>query len=193
MGTRKLLRDAPAMQTAIHAMAEVMTREFQRDGKLADIALLGLYKAGVPLARRLAAEISRIAGTTPAVGTLDISMYRDDFGLRSALPLIRETEIPFDVDKATLILVDDVLSTGRTIRAALDAVTDYGRPALIRLAVLVDRGGVEYPIRADYVGFELQAPDSRKVLVEFAEEDGSDGIYEVEWQRPGLPAGGKQQ
>jgi len=193
MVTRKLLRDAPAMQTAIHAMAEVMTREFRRDGRLADIALLGLYKAGVPLAHRLAAEISRIAGTTPAVGTLDISMYRDDFGLRTALPLIRETKIPFDVDKATLILVDDVLSTGRTIRAALDAVTDYGRPALIRLAVLVDRGGVEYPIRADYVGFELRAPDSRKVLVEFAEEDGSDGIYEVEWQRPGLPAGGKQQ
>ena len=190
MGTRKLLRDAAAMRTAIRSMAEVMVREFRRDGRLDDIALLGLYKEGVPLARRLAAEIAALSGTTPEVGTLDISMYRDDFGLRTALPLIRETEIPFDVDKATLILVDDVLSTGRTIRAALDAVTDYGRPALIRLAVLVDRGGVEYPIRADYIGFELKAPDDRKVVVEFAEEDGSDGIYEVEWRRAGVPAGG---
>lgn len=192
MGTRKLLRDAAAMRTAIHAMAEVMVREFRRDGRLDDIALLGLYKEGVPLARRLAAEIAALSGTTPEVGTLDISMYRDDFGLRTALPLIRETEIPFDIDKATLILVDDVLSTGRTIRAALDAVTDYGRPALIRLAVLVDRGGVEYPIRADYTGFELEAPDDRKVVVEFAEEDGSDGIYEVEWRRAGTPAGGRE-
>lgn len=192
MGTRKLLRDPSAIREAIRAMAEAMVRDFRHDGHLADIALIGLYKEGVPLARRLAAEISELAGTMPEVGTLDISMYRDDFGLRTALPLIRETEIPFDVDRATVILVDDVLSTGRTIRAALDAVTDYGRPALIRLAVLVDRGGVEYPIRADYTGFELKAPDDRKVVVEFAEEDGSDGIYEVEWQRAGLPVAGGQ-
>ena len=90
---------------------------------------------------------------------------------------------PADVDGAQLILVDDVLSTGRTIRAALDAVTDYGRPALIRLAVLVDRGGVEYPIRADYVGWSIKCDAGRKILVVFNEEDGNDGVYEVEWKR----------
>jgi pyrimidine operon attenuation protein/uracil phosphoribosyltransferase len=137
----------------------------------------------VPLAARIAAEIKERTGVELECGTLDISMYRDDFGQRTALPLIRETEIPFDVDGARLILVDDVLSTGRTIRAALDAVTDYGRPALIRLAVLVDRGGVEYPIRADYVGWTLEVQSDRKVLVEFKEEDGADGVYEVAWQR----------
>ena len=109
-------------------------------------------------------------------------MYRDDFGQRSALPLIRETVIPFDVEDAKLILVDDVLSTGRTIRAALDAVTDYGRPDLIRLAVLIDRGGVEYPIRADYIGWQIKCGNDRKIVVEFSEEDGSDGVYEVPWQ-----------
>ena len=182
MGTRKLLRNAAEMQTAVDEMAGAIIREFGASGELPEVALLGIYKEGVPLARRLAAAIARHAGVELAVGTLDISMYRDDIGLRTALPVIRETEIPFAVDNAQLILVDDVLSTGRTIRAALDAVTDYGRPALIRLAVLVDRGGVEYPIRADYTGFELKVPDNRKVLVEFTEEDGADGIFEVGWR-----------
>ena len=187
MKTRKLLCDAAAMETAVDAMAQLMARDFTAAGRLNDMALLGIYKEGVPLAGRLAAAIQRLSGVTPEVGTLDISMYRDDFGLRSALPLIRETRIPFAVDNAVVVLVDDVLSTGRTIRAALDAVTDYGRPALIRLAVLVDRGGVEYPIRADYAGFKLTVPEDRKVLVEFAEEDGSDGIFEVEWRKNGKP------
>ncbi len=182
MGTRKLLRNAAEMQAAVDEMAAAIIREFGASGELSGVALLGIYKEGVPLARRLAAAIARRSGVELAVGMLDISMYRDDFGLRTALPLLRETDIPFDVDKAHLILVDDVLSTGRTIRAALDAVTDYGRPALIRLAVLVDRGGVEYPIRADYVGFALGVPANRKILVEFVEEDGADGIFEVGWR-----------
>ena len=181
MNNRILLRNADEMRAAIEQVADSIISEFGA-GNLSNVVLLGLYKAGVPLAERIRKVIKARTGVELDYGTLDISMYRDDFGQRTALPLIRETDIPFDVDGARLILVDDVLSTGRTIRAALDAVTDYGRPALIRLAVLVDRGGVEYPIRADYIGWSLDVSSSRKVLVEFSEEDGSDGVYEVAWQ-----------
>lgn len=182
MNNRILLRNADEMSQAVNSIADSIIGEFGSDG-LSDVALVGLYKAGVPLARRIAEVIRQRTGVILQFGTLDISMYRDDFGQRTALPLIRETEIPFDVDRARLILVDDVLSTGRTIRAALDAVTDYGRPALIRLAVLVDRGGVEYPIRADYIGWSMKCEANRKILVEFCEEEGADGVYEVAWQR----------
>ena len=182
MSNRILLRNAEEMRNAIERVADEIISEFGA-GNLSNVVLLGLYKAGVPLAERIADVIKRRTNVTLKSGTLDISMYRDDFGQRTALPLIRETVIPFDVDNARVILVDDVLSTGRTIRAALDAVTDYGRPALIRLAVLVDRGGVEYPIRADYIGWTLEVSDDRKVRVEFSEEDGSDGVWEVAWQR----------
>ena len=182
MNNRVLLHEASAMACAIEQVADSIISEFGADG-LADVALLGIYKSGVPLAGRIAEVIRQRTGRALQIGTLDISMYRDDFGQRSALPLIRETEIPFDVDAAKLILVDDVLSTGRTIRAALDAVTDYGRPALIRLAVLIDRGGVEYPIRADYAGWTVQVNNDRKIVVEFSEEDGADGVYEVAWSR----------
>ena len=114
---------------------------------------------------------------------LDITMYRDDIGTRNMLPRIHETIIPFDVNDRVIILVDDVLSSGRTIRAALDALTDYGRPGLIRLAVLVDRGDPEFPIRADFVGFNVSLPAERKVLVNFEDIPGMDaGIYDVNWQ-----------
>lgn len=182
MNTRILLRNDEEMRQAVNTVADSIISEFGREG-LSDVALVGLYKAGVPLARRIAEVIRQRTGVVLKFGTLDISMYRDDFGQRTALPLIRETDIPFDVDNARLILVDDVLSTGRTIRAALDAVTDYGRPALIRLAVLVDRGGVEYPIRADYIGWTLSCEADRKILVEFSEEDGADGVWEVAWKK----------
>jgi pyrimidine operon attenuation protein/uracil phosphoribosyltransferase len=109
-------------------------------------------------------------------------MYRDDIGTRNLLPMIHETVIPFDVNDKEIILVDDVLSTGRTIRAALDALTDYGRPGLIRLAVLVDRGEPEFPIRADFVGFDVSLPAERKVLVNFEDAESLEaGIYDVKW------------
>ena len=182
MNNRILLRNAEEMLQAINAVADSIISEFGKDG-LQNVALVGLYKAGVPLSKRIAEVIRQRTGVVLQSGTLDISMYRDDFGQRTALPLIRETDISFDVDNARVILVDDVLSTGRTIRAALDAITDYGRPALIRLAVLIDRGGVEYPIRADYVGWELNCGADRKILVEFSEEDGADGVWEVAWKK----------
>ena len=111
-------------------------------------------------------------------------MYRDDIGNRDRLPLIKETIIPFDVNNQNIILVDDVLSTGRTIRAALDALTDYGRPGLIRLAVLVDRGEPEFPIRADFVGTQIQLPQDYKILVNFDEDDSKTGIFAAQWNTP---------
>ncbi len=147
------------------------------------VALVGLYRQGVPLAMRLADEIFKRTGCRIKTGKLDISMYRDDFGMRSGLPLIQETVIPFEMDGCRVILVDDVLSSGRTIRAALDALTDYGRPAGIRLAVLIDRGEPEYPIHADYIGRKLVIPPSEKVVVRLRENDGIDSVSTVNWQK----------
>lgn len=143
-----------------------------------DIALIGLQTRGVTLAKRLGRALEARVGVKPLLGKLDISMYRDDIGMREGLPAIRETRIAFDVNERVIVLVDDVLFTGRTARAALDAVTDYGRPALIRLAVLVDRGHREYPIQADYVGVTVDAPRDKRVYVELNENDnGGDAVY----------------
>lgn len=180
MTLKKLLYSPTEMEDAVDRMAGAIQAEFP-DGNL---ALVGLYMQGVPLSERLAAALEKRTGRKPDLARLDISLYRDDFGQRSALPLIRETVIPFDISDANIVLVDDVLSTGRTIRAALDAVTDYGRPRLIRLAVLANRGCPEYPIRADYVGFSLfSIPENHKVVVHFNEDPEETGVFEMEWNR----------
>ena len=180
MPLKKQLFGVAEMDAAIEKMASEMVKSFPDSG---GAALVGIHQVGVPLAERLRDAMARISGHTPEFGKLDISMYRDDVGSRNPLPLIRETEIHFDVNDRTIVLVDDVLSSGRTIRAALDALTDYGRPKLIRLAVLVDRGEPEYPIRADFVGFRVMLPADRKVAVGFDESAGSEGIFEVDWKR----------
>ena len=141
---------------------EVLERNHGVDG----VVLVGLQTGGVPLARRLAAEIERIEGTAVPVGTLDATFYRDDIGLRPLLPEA-VTDISFDLDGLTVVLVDDVLFTGRTVRAALNALNDYGRPRAVQLAVLVDRGHRELPIRPDYVGKNL--PTARDELVDVSE------------------------
>jgi pyrimidine operon attenuation protein/uracil phosphoribosyltransferase len=125
----------------------------ERNRGLAGVALIGLQRGGVWLAEALGAEVARIDHSIP-VGSIDASLYRDDIGLRPVSPG-SVSEIPFDVDGATVVLVDDVLYTGRTVKAALDAITDYGRPAAVQLAVLVDRGHRELPIRPDFVGKNL--------------------------------------
>jgi len=168
------------MNAAVGRIAESIAKEFKKD--LPEVALVGLQKKGVPLAQRLAAYLKKKYKIALPVGKLDISMYRDDFGMRSALPLIRESDIPFEMHDAKIVLVDDVLSSGRTIRAALTAVNDYGRPELIRLAVLIDREETEYPIAADYVGMQLKVKPRRKLLVEFEESDGQDMVSEVDWK-----------
>ncbi len=180
MNTVKLLYDVSAMEKAVADIAERIAADFS--GKPDDFALVGTQQMGVPLAEKLCA-ILKEKGLKPDLGKLDITMYRDDFGTRDILPMINETRIPFDVNGKDIILVDDVLSSGRTIRAALDALTDFGRPGMIRLAVLVDRGEPEFPIRADYVGFNVSLPLERKVKVHFdAAGELPAGIYDIKWQ-----------
>jgi pyrimidine operon attenuation protein/uracil phosphoribosyltransferase len=139
------------------------------------LVLVGIHTRGVPLARRLAAEIGAIAGHEVPVGSLDIGLYRDDLGTRPT-PVLAATDIP-DIDGCTVVLVDDVLYTGRTIRAALDALTDLGRPAVVQLAVLADRGHRQLPIRADYVGKNLPTADDERVTVKLVELDDVDGVW----------------
>jgi pyrimidine operon attenuation protein/uracil phosphoribosyltransferase len=140
------------------------------------ILLVGLYTRGLAVARRLAAVIERVEGTDVPVGALDVAFYRDDIGLRPVQPL-GPTEVPVDVTGKTVVLVDDVLFTGRTARAALDALTELGRPRAVQLAVLVDRGHRELPIRADYVGKNLPTKRSEDVRVRLEDvDDAEDGI-----------------
>ncbi len=140
------------------------------------LALVGVRSRGVPLAHRLARHIGEVAGTPPSVGALDISLYRDDFTSLAAQPITKGTDIVFSIDGRTVVLVDDVLFTGRTVRAALDQLIDFGRPARIELAVLVDRGHRELPIRADYVGRALATSRDEAVQVLVQEEDGRDQV-----------------
>jgi len=140
-----------------------------------DLVLVGIADRGDHLAFRLAEEIASIAGRTIPVGALDITFYRDDIGLTAEAPEVHETRIPFDVSSRTVVLVDDVLFTGRTLRAAMDALTDLGRPSRIRLAVLVDRGHRELPIRADFVGKNVPTRLEDDVRVMVRELDGEDG------------------
>jgi pyrimidine operon attenuation protein/uracil phosphoribosyltransferase len=139
-----------------------------------DLVLVGIQRGGVHLAKRLAAKIKEIEGVEPPVGSLDITMYRDDLSTRKSQPVPQATDIAFDIQDKMMVLVDDVLFTGRTIRAALNSVMDYGRPMRIQLAVLVDRGHRELPIRADYVGKNLPTSAKEKVEVMLAE----DGVEE---------------
>jgi pyrimidine operon attenuation protein/uracil phosphoribosyltransferase len=142
----------------------------------ADLVLLGIPTRGEPLARRLADRIATFGGVRVGVGTLDITLYRDDLRSRAVRPLGRTVEPAGGVDGKLVVLVDDVLFSGRTVRAALDALTDLGRPRAVQLAVLIDRGHRELPIRADYVGKNLPTSASEQVHVHVAEIDGADGV-----------------
>jgi pyrimidine operon attenuation protein/uracil phosphoribosyltransferase len=157
------------------ALTRIAHEILERNAGAADLAFVGLRTRGVSLARRLAAKIARIDGAVLPVGTLDITLYRDDLDLRGA-PLIRGTDIPFPVKGKTVILVDDVLFTGRTIRAALDAIIDLGRPRMIQLAILIDRGHRELPIRPDYVGKNLPTSRRESVAVQLREHDLEDRV-----------------
>jgi pyrimidine operon attenuation protein/uracil phosphoribosyltransferase len=141
-----------------------------------DIVLVGIQRGGVHLAKRLAIKIKEIEGLEPPVGSLDITMYRDDLTTRKSQPVPKATDITFDIQDKIMVLVDDVLYTGRTIRAALNSVMDYGRPQRIQLAVLVDRGHRELPIRADYVGKNLPTSAKEKVEVMLEEDGGQEKV-----------------
>lgn len=158
------------------AMTRIAHEIVEKNKGVEHLVLVGIRTRGVPLAERIAAEIERIEGVRPPVGTLDITLYRDDLSLLAYQPTVRATEMPVDIHGKTIVLTDDVLFTGRTIRAALDALIDMGRPRIIQLAVLVDRGHRELPIRADYVGKNV--PTSARELVSVALKE-LDGVEQV--------------
>jgi pyrimidine operon attenuation protein / uracil phosphoribosyltransferase len=158
------------------AVTRIAHEILERNKGAGDLVLAGIAARGDDLARRLAGEIARIEGAKIPVGVLDITFYRDDIGLRAEAPEVQETRIPFDVTGKTVVVVDDVLYTGRTIRAAMDALMDFGRPRAIQLAVLVDRGHRELPIRADFVGKNVPTRNSELVRVLLRETDGEDAV-----------------
>lgn len=171
--TTTRLLEATEIRRAVTRIAHEI---LERNKGAADLVLVGIAARGDDLARRLAAEIERIEGKKVLVGVLDITFYRDDIGLRAEAPEVRETRIPFGITGKTVVLVDDVLFTGRTIRSAMDALVDFGRPRAIQLAVLVDRGHRELPIRADYVGKNVPTRATQQVQVQLKETDGVDAV-----------------
>jgi pyrimidine operon attenuation protein / uracil phosphoribosyltransferase len=167
--------DADRMNRALTRIAHEI---LERNRGTHELALVGIRTRGVPLARRIARGLTQINGDEVPTGSLDITLYRDDL-MRHAVgpqPVLRRTEIPFSIDDRRILLVDDVLYTGRTIRAALDALIDFGRPRAIQLIVLVDRGHRELPIKADYVGKNFPTSASQSVQVRLQEIDGVDEV-----------------
>jgi len=152
----------------------------ERNKGTEDLVLIGIHRRGVPLAQRLAEMIKEIEGRSVPVGFLDITLYRDDLTTLDYKPVVRSTQVPFPVTGKSVVLVDDVIYTGRTIRAALDAVMDLGRPKTIQLAVLIDRGHRELPIRPDYVGKNVPTSRKEEALVKLDEVDGEERVVILE-------------
>ncbi len=171
-----LLCDAEAVEAAMDDLARRIA-EGRRPG--VPIGLVGVRTRGVPIAERIAARLSRLVGESVPVGALDITLYRDDLGDGNRWPVLMGTEIPFDVDGREIVLVDDVLYTGRTVRAALNEICDLGRPAVVRLVVLVDRGHRELPIRADAAGLIVSTHRDETVRVRIKPIDGVDEVVKV--------------
>jgi pyrimidine operon attenuation protein/uracil phosphoribosyltransferase len=170
-----VIMDADRISRALTRIAHEIV---ERNRGVQDIALVGVRSRGVPLARRIARSLQQITGDEVDTGALDITLYRDDL-MRHQVgpqPLVRRTEIPFSIDDRTIILVDDVLYTGRTTRAALDALIDFGRPKAIQLVALVDRGHRELPIKADYIGKNVPTSQRESVQVRLQELDGTDEV-----------------
>lgn len=166
------IMDEQAMERAITRIAHEI---IEHNEGARDLALVGILRRGAPLAERLADRIERIEGTRPKIGRLDIGFYRDDYA-RSVTPVLHATEIMFPIDDIDVVLVDDVLYTGRTVRSALDALMDLGRPKTVQLAVMVDRGHRELPIRADYVGKNVPSSREEDVRVKVTPLDDEDSV-----------------
>jgi pyrimidine operon attenuation protein/uracil phosphoribosyltransferase len=172
MGASRLMDEAEIGRAVTRIAHEIL--EHNKGAQA--VALVGIAARGDDLARRLAEEILRIEGRPVPVGALDITFYRDDIGIRAEAPEVHETRIDFDINDRVVVLVDDVLFTGRTIRSAMDALVDFGRPTAIQLAVLIDRGHRELPIRADYVGKNVPTRKDEDVRVALREVDGEDAV-----------------
>ena len=171
----KNLLTAHQVTRAVDSLHKLVVSSLPKTGPL---AVIGIRTRGEVLAQRIVEKL-RSGGRPVQYGVLDITFYRDDLSLRKGMPLVRATEIDFDLDGKIVLLVDDVLATGRSVRAAMDALVDFGRPKAIRLAVLIDRGGRELPIAADFVGEAVQAPFGQRVQVRLKEYDGEDGVVLV--------------
>ena len=178
----KILLDADGLGRTLSRIAHEI---IEGNPELDDVALVGIQTRGVPLARRLARLIEERAGVAPEVGTVDITFHRDDVSVRhgeaplAAQPVVRATQLDFPLDGRTIVLVDDVLYTGPTIRAAIETLFDYGRPARVQLAVVVDRGHRELPIRPDYVGKNLPTARGERIQVQLVEVDEVDAVLLV--------------
>ncbi len=174
MNIKYQLMDSTAVERVLKRIAHEI---IENNGGTDNLYLIGIRTKGMPLAQRIADYIELVEGKRPQVGVLDITLYRDDLSFISDHPIINSTDIPFNIRGANIVLIDDVLYTGRTVRAAFEPLMDLGRPAKIQLAVLIDRGHRELPIRADYVGKNVPTSDSEVVSVRLKEIDGETGIY----------------
>ncbi len=159
------------------ALVRISHEIIEKNKGIEDLVIIGIQRRGVPLAKMIAKNIEKIEGHYPEVGILDITFYRDDLSLLSEHPVVNNTEINFVLNEKKVVLVDDVLYTGRTVRAAIDAIMDVGRPALIQLAILIDRGHRELPIRADYVGKNVPTSNKEFIEVKVVEIDDTEGVY----------------
>ena len=148
----------------------------EKNKGLSNVVLIGIQRRGVPMAQRISKALERIEGQPPPLGVLDITFYRDDLSKLSVHPVVNGTDIPFNLNDKTVILIDDVLYTGRTVRAGIEAIFDMGRPAAIQLAIMIDRGHRQLPFRPDYVGKNIPTSNSEAIHVELAEIDGQDRV-----------------
>ena len=179
-GGLKLKKNVLSAQQMARILRRMAGEILERNGGVEGLVLIGIRTRGVPMAEGLAAEIERSEGQKVPIGVLDITLYRDDLSVIAPQPVVKETRLPGPVDDQTLVLCDDVLYTGRTIRAALDALTDYGRPKAVQLAVLVDRGHRELPIQADFVGRKIASAADELIEVRFVATDGEDKVMIME-------------
>ena len=170
---KTVLMDSEGIRRALTRISHEIV---EKNKGVENIVIVGIRTRGVPIADRIADAIETIEGSRPPVGVLDITLYRDDLSTLSYQPIVHETELPVDISGKTVVLVDDVLYTGRTIRAALDALIDMGRPKIIQLAVLIDRGHRELPIRADFVGKNVPTSAREVVSVQLKNTDGSEKV-----------------
>lgn len=185
MAAKATLMDQKAIERALTRIAHEI---LERNKGCEDLYLVGIQRRGVPLARRIAERIGAFEGTAPDVGFLDITFYRDDLSMLAEHPVINGTSVPFDINGKKIVLVDDVLFTGRTCRAAIEALFDMGRPAQIQLAIMVDRGHRELPIRADYIGKNVPTSRTELISVKVSEIDGEDGVYLCDMAETGAEA-----
>ena len=175
--TKKIIMTPEDMR---RSLARIAHEIIERNKTTEHLVLVGMHTRGVPLAKRLVARMEDLDGLKIPVGALDISLYRDDLSSLNPQPTVQRTDIPVNIDGKSIVLVDDVLYTGRSIRAAMDALIDLGRPQSIQLAVLIDRGHRELPIRADYVGKNIPSARHEEIKVQLVETDGIDGVVIVQ-------------